>query len=125
MENKENEFIGKGNDCFVNIVKSYERILRTVSKELFENKYPSMTSLEVQNFIFEIIQNFEQIQIIMNESMQQCLSNEELGRANKRVEYEKALDHSKSTFQSFMSDLEKFKNQGEVILAQCESACNQ
>ena len=123
MENKENNFIKKGNLCFSNIIKSYEEMLKFIAKDVSNSGYPSMSNLKVQSEIVKIIQSFEQIEIIMNESMEKSICCEESGKEQKLQSYHTQLKASKDTITSFMNDLENLKNEGEILLSKCERKC--
>lgn len=123
MEQQENEFLKQGNDCFFNIIKSYQQMIKTISQDISKGGYPSMSNLKVQSEIVKVIQNFEQLQIIMNESMQKCSCNEELVREQKLRSYHSQLKSTKQNLATFFNDLESIKIEGEVLLAKCERKC--
>ena len=114
----ENEFIEKGKKCFIDILNSYKRILKKISTDM--HGYPSVSNLFVESEINKIMINFEEIQIILNESMQQNLVKEDFGRFKKKDDYSNILEENKKTMSTFITKIENYKDIGENLLALCE-----
>ncbi|BFU20046.1 hypothetical protein EHI8A_212050 [Entamoeba histolytica HM-1:IMSS-B] len=120
---QERELLEKGKNCFFEIVKSYRKMIRTIKQDdSEENKYPMVSSLKVQTEITKITQNFEKIQIILNESMTQHLLREDFGRSDRFFSHRKTLEQTQKKLNLFLTTLEYLRGQGEGLLAECESA---
>ena len=79
--------------------KAAQTLIKTISQDISKGGYPSMSNLKVQSEIVKVIQNFEQLQIIMNESMQKCSCNEELVREPQNgISTESELDFAITVF---------------------------
>ncbi|ELP93241.1 hypothetical protein EIN_055960 [Entamoeba invadens IP1] len=120
---QQKELLENGRNCFIEILKSYRKIIRTVKEDEHEdNKYPHVSAFKVQTEISRITHSFEQIQIVLNETMQQFVLIQNAGRDDRIEHHQNVLKDSQRSLDLFLTQLELLTDQGESLIAECESA---